>query len=157
MLPAEAYAQEKTYKIKAVFLFKFFKYIQWPEGQDVNKVICVYGANSFGNALDYIVQSKFAAAGYAVRYIDDTHTIGGCALLFIGHEEAENIPTVLTQMQYQTGLLTVSDHKGFAKQGGGIEFVNTPKKIVLLLNTESFKRHGLVANSKLMQIVKTVP
>ncbi|MFN8929847.1 MAG: YfiR/HmsC family protein, partial [Alphaproteobacteria bacterium] len=49
------HADPRTNKIQAVFLFKFFDYITWPDGAD-KKTICTYGGNPFGVLLDKIAE-----------------------------------------------------------------------------------------------------
>ncbi|MBL4802180.1 MAG: YfiR family protein [Emcibacter sp.] len=148
-------AAEGNYKVKAVFLFKFFKYISWPDGAGMEKTICVYGQNPFGKSLDYIIKNKLSSAEYKVNYIDDVAEVKGCRLLFIGKSQ-DKVATVLAAIKQEEGILSVSDINGFARKGGGIEFVDHPNKIGLLLNVSAFTHAGLNASSKLMKIVKTV-
>lgn len=152
---ADVQAAEGNYKVKAVFLFKFFRYISWPPGGDDKKTICVYGGNPFGETLDYIIKTKLSADEYQVNYISDVSEAGGCQLIFVNKAQDE-INDLLAIVKKQKAVLTVSDMKGFAHWGGGIEFVDHPNKIGLLLNINVFREAGLNASSKLMKIVETV-
>ena len=149
-----ALAQEKGDQVRAVFLFNFFKYITWPQNGD-EKTLCVYGHNPFGNILDYIAEKKFSKAGYRIAYIKNVSASTQCSIAFISAKESKNADRLI-KASSGTSLLTVSDAKGFATRGGGIEFVNKPGKIELVLNTKTFENAGLKASSKLMKIVKTV-
>lgn len=154
-VPVASYADTKNYQVKAVFLFKFFKYITWPDGTDY-KTICVYGANPFGTTLDYIIKNKFSNAGYKVRYVNSGASLERCNIIFINESSTSNLQQTLGKLQAHKGILTVSDANGFARLGGGIEFVDNPTKIGLLLNTDAFNSMGLSASSKLMKVVETI-
>lgn len=155
-MPASLQAAEGNYKVKAVFLFKFFRYISWPPETGTDKTICVYGHNPFGETLDYIIKTKLSSGEYKVNYMDDVSQIGQCQLVFVSQSVKDKFSTVLKTIGDHKGILLVSDIKGFAHKGGGIEFVDHPKKIGLLLNVNAFNEAGLNASSKLMKIVETV-
>lgn len=147
-----ASADEQSYKVKAVFLFKFFKYISWPDNAASENIVCVYGRNPFGDTLDYILTNKIKSSKYSVVYINKPSQISQCKIMFVSSSEANNIPEATNN----AGVLTVSDIRGFARKGGAIEIANNDNKIELYLNRKTLGKLGLTASSKLMKIVEIV-
>lgn len=147
--PSAAITQTKQDKVKAVFLFTFFKYITWPASAGRPRVICVVGDHPFGGTLDYIAKNKFASSSYQVHYPSNTSGLSSCHVVFAN----DNIDSVIQATNGKKGMLTVSDSSGFASLGGGIEFVDRGGKIDLVLNPNTLKQAGLKANAKLMKIV----
>lgn len=111
-------AADGNYKVKAVFLFKFFKYIDWPPETADQKTICIYGGNPFGGTLDYITKTKLTSGEYKVHYIDDVKELDDCQLVFV-NKSVKRVDVLFTSIENKPGILMVSDMNDFAHMGGG--------------------------------------
>lgn len=148
------------YQVKAVFLFNFAQFIDWPSEAFSNVrsplVIGVLGKDPFGPFLDQTIQGEIAhGRPVLVQRYRDIDEISACHILFIGRSEAGWLQQVLAGLK-GLGLLTVSDIPDFARQGGMIQFMIEKNKIRLLINMEDVKASNLSISSKLLRLSQIV-
>jgi hypothetical protein len=155
----QAQAPTREYQLKAVFLYNFTQFVNWPDNAFENDqsplVIGVMGENPFGN---YLVQTvageKINGRPMIVQHFKNDEEIKSCHILFINIREAGTVEQVLTAVQGKN-ILTVSDHADFIKQGGMIQFV-TSNKIKLRVNMDACKKTGIVLSSKLLRLAEII-
>ncbi|HXF09437.1 MAG TPA: YfiR family protein [Desulfuromonadaceae bacterium] len=144
----------KEIQIKAVFLFNFAEFVEWPTNAFVDPhaplVIGVLGEDPFGSFLDDTVRGE-TVNGHplAVRRYQDVSEIKDCHILFISRSEADRLEQIVAALK-DRNILTVGDFDGFAQRGGIIRFV-TDKKIHLRINLEMAKAANLTISSKLLR------
>ena len=155
-----AYAMEREYAIKAAFLYNFLNYIEWPNLHNMSgrvKVrLCVVGKNPFDGALTALEKKVSAEWDLDVEYIatDYQSPAPVCHIAFISDLELEYATAVKSLSS--SGVLTVSDIKGFARDMGIIEFAKYKDKIKLIINADRLEAADLKASSKLMRISEIV-
>jgi hypothetical protein len=162
-LPASA-AAPTEYQVKAVFLFNFSQFVDWPPaafaGPRSPITICVLGHDPFGAALDDIVQGEIVnGRPLEVQRYRSAEELGGCHILFIDRSEYSRLGEILAQLTGRS-VLTVGDVEGFARQGGMIRFMTVGNKIRLRVNLDAAQAAGLTISSKLLrpaEIVKSDP
>lgn len=146
--------------MKAVFLFNFLQFIEWPPdsfaSDDSPFIIGVLGADPFGEALDATVKGELikGRAIEVIRYAQPSE-ISQCHMLFIAASEVEQVPQILQQLQ-GTATLTVGDTNNFARLGGMIRFITNSGKTRLAINLESAKAANLDINAKLLRLSEIV-
>src|SRR5690606_10122073 len=101
----------KEYRVKAVFLFHFAQFVDWPEraftGPDQNLVIGVLGADPFGDYLDQVVRGeKKRDRPIAVKRFARPEEIESCHILFLAGSEDRDLERNLGGMK-DKGVLTV--------------------------------------------------
>jgi hypothetical protein len=148
------------YQLKAVFLFNFTQFVEWPPSafNDSHSpvTICVLGNDPFGTYLDEAVQEeKVNGRSLVVARLSQSDDVSGCHVLFISRSEAAHLKQLLKQLNGQR-VLTVSDIEGFAEQGGVIGFFTLENKIRLRINMASAKRADLTISSKLLRPAEIV-
>jgi hypothetical protein len=152
------------YQIKAVFLFNFAQFVDWPgeafADADAPLVIGVLGGNPFGSTLEEAVHNETIKSRRLVvqryRRVED---IAACHILFIDNSEAGNLDQIVAALHGRS-VLTVSDISGSAQRGVMIRFVTEKNKIRLRINLDAAKAAHLVISSKLLrpaEIVTTQP
>ena len=166
LLATTAGSAETTpeYKIKAVFLFNFAQFVDWPAdalgAADAPLVIGVLGEDPFATALDDTVRNETVKSRkLVVRRFQRVEDIGPCHILFIAHSEAERIDQIIAALRGRS-ILTVSDITGSAQRGVMIRFMTEKNRIRLRINLEAAKAVHLVLSSKLLrpaEIVTTQP
>lgn len=150
----------REYQLKAVFLYNFTQFIDWPasafENDQSPLVIGVMGENPFGS---YLVQTvsgeKIKGHPIVVQYFKNESEIRACHILFINLPETNKPEQVLEAVQGKN-ILTVSDHADFIKQGGMIKFVTNNNKIKLQINIEACRKTRMVISSKLLRLAEIV-
>jgi len=156
-----AAAQEpkpQEYQVKAVYLYNFGRFIDWPAGaaKDEPFAICVLGADPFGPALDDTVAGETIGDRKLVaRRIANPRDAAGCRILFISSSEAAHVRDILEPLE-KSGVLTVSDMTGFTNNGGMIQFVLRENKVRFEVNLTAAEKAGLIFSSQLLKVAADV-
>jgi len=150
------------YQIKAVFLFNFGQFVDWPPQTFPRAqsplVIGILGSDPFDSYLDEVVQGeKVNDHPLVIQRYRRAEDIGSCQILFISRSEAGRLDRVLAGLKGRS-ILTVGDTEDFARRGGMIRFMTVNNKIRLQINVDAARAAELTISSKLLapsQIVKT--
>jgi hypothetical protein len=158
-LPAQQ-AMKREYQIKAVFLFNFTQFVQWPAAAfpatDSPLVIAILGEDPFGLYLDETVKGEMIDNHpLVVKRYSTVEEVRDCHILFITHADKNDIRRALDDLKVQP-VLTVSDVDGFTKMGGMIRFFNENGRIKLRINVQSVSDAELVVSSKLLRLAEIV-
>ena len=91
--PALAQPAAGEYDVKAVFLFHFTRFVEWPPAafaaSDAPFAVCVLGDDPFDGALEEVMRGETAAGRrVVVRQPTSLGEAGGCQLLFVSGVEA---------------------------------------------------------------------
>jgi hypothetical protein len=162
--PVAAAAAPSEQQVKAVFLFNFSNFIDWPAdaftapGQPFT--VCLLGGEALASHLDEALRGE-AVDGrpMQLRRIGAASEADGCQMLFIDRAHDEGMEGILGVLR-RRGLLTVSDLDGAARRGVMIQLFNENNRIRLVINVEEARQAGLVISSNLLrpaQIVRTEP
>jgi hypothetical protein len=151
------------YQVKAVFLFNFTHFVEWPAdafaGPAAPFVIGVLGQDPFGSALDEAVRGETVNGRPLVvqRYSGITD-LKPCQILFIDRSIDGEMEKALASVGHQR-TLTVSDLDSATAHSVIIRFLNENRKIRLQINVDSARNAGLTISSKLLrpaQVIGTV-
>lgn len=151
---------DREYQIKAVFLFNFTQFVDWPADAFTNPetplVIGVLGKNPFGNYLkETVSDEKVNGHPLTIHYYTTIEEVKTCHILFINFSEKEKLDQSLAGLKGKS-ILTVSDAGTFLKQGGMIRFTTKNDRIQLQINPEAVKGSGLTASSQLLRLAEIV-
>ncbi|MBS0170492.1 MAG: YfiR family protein [Nitrospira sp.] len=156
---AQSAESSGEYILKAAFLYNFSKFVVWPDGaghdQEGHFVICVAGADPFGEALDAI--EKKTANGYpiAIRRSPSSETLRTCNILFISASEQAHLhATVLALKGLPT--LTVCDLTSCIEQGAMIGLRVVGNKIHMDVNLDAAQQASLQISSQLLRLATVV-
>ncbi len=160
LMPVYLFPQTPTfseYEVKASFLEKFTRFIEWPaesQMEDVSKpfVLAVIGENPFESILD-TTYSKQTIKGKSVdiRYISDVKDIDGCDLMFVSKSENDSISQILSRTGDKP-ILTVCDDIGFAKKGILITLFIEDGYVHFAIDESAAERTGLYISSLLLDL-----
>ena len=161
--PARAHAQQaapQEFQIKAVFLFNFLQFVEWPSAAfaDVNEPIRigVLGEDPFGSALDEAVHNETIRNRTLViqrsRRLED---LQNCHLIYISRSERAHVDEILAGIN-RDPVLTVGDIDGFARRGGVINFYLEGKRVRFEFNAAAAQQRGLKMSSQLLSLGKIV-
>lgn len=152
--PAAETAPSAEYQLKAVFLYNFAQFVEWParafSRQDAPLVIGVLGADPFGAYLDELVRGeKIGRRSLEVRRFKHADDIAECHILFVSPSEGGTLEKSLERLRGRP-VLTVSDLDTFTRQGGMVRFVTEAGKIRLRINVSVAKTSELKISSKIL-------
>lgn len=159
-----AFTQGYTeYELKAAFLFKFVRFIEWPapapgETLPAEFLIGVFGDDPFGRSLDEVVAGQEAhKRPVRIRRSREASELLDCALVFITRSERGHVEEALSQFK-QRHILTVSDIEAFTELGGMIclERDRETDRIQFRVNNDVALEAGLRISAQLLQLAKEV-
>ncbi len=148
------------YEVKAVFLFNFGKFVEWPPGSFTNASaplrICVLGPDPFGEQLRDLVNEKTVnGRRLEIDYMADPSGSRTCHILFIASSKKNRTGQILEILRGSTAL-TVGDTDGFVQRGGMINFVLVNNRVQFEVNRWAIEAAGLKISSKLLSVAKLV-
>ena len=156
--PQKRPASDET-EVKAVFLFNFAQFVEWPYSKlptDSAIVIGVLGKDPFGKYLDEIVANEIVNGHQLkVERYTSVQRVGNCHILFINPSRFIKVEDVLKKLSGKN-ILTVSDETGFSNHGGMIHFITDSNKIKLRVNLSSVRESEISISSKLLSLAEIV-
>ncbi|MBW8034595.1 MAG: YfiR family protein [Planctomycetes bacterium] len=162
---AASLKQASEYEIKAVYLYNFLLFTEWPKANDAKnydnkkpaETICIgiLGDNPFGGVFKEVEGKTIEGKGkklvikYFGRY-KENKDITDCQVLFISSSEKKNVKHILKRLSGKP-ILTVADMNKFVESGGMVNFVKAGKKIRWEVNSTPVKLAGLKLSSQLLR------
>lgn len=144
------------YKVKAGFLFQFFKFVEWPEAKHDSSsgplVVGVVDRAAAAAIIEEVFRHKSVSGRpLVVKQLTAADDPGQCHIVFISRAEQAQVPAVLAAID-NAAVLTVGEVDRFAHQGGRINFVMKEHTVRLEINLEAAQQAGLKISSKLASI-----
>ena len=155
-----AQAKVADYQVKAVFLFNFTQFVDWPPQSFASAadpvVIGILGDDPFGPYLDETVHGeKIAQRTLVVRRWHRVEEIDACHVLFVSRSEAGHLDEIVAALRGRS-ILTVGDDTAFLKRGGMVRFVNESDRVKVRINVDAARASGLTISSKLLRVAEIV-
>ena len=155
-------ALPSEYSVKAVFLYSFGRYIQWPpESLDATPdifVIGILGNDPFSGALDLIAAKKTIQERKIVvrRFASLEEYRAPCQILFVSGSLSEPERIAAIRQISGPGVLVVGESPGFAEAGGGANFYIENDHVRFEINAAAARRAGLHMDAQLLNLGKPV-
>ena len=150
----------KEYQIKAVFLFNFIQFVEWPAAvfptPETPIRIGVFGDDPFGGALETAVEGE-RVRGRPVVIIraERLHDLLSCHAIFVCPSERAQVGPILNVLNGRP-ILTVGDSPDFARRGGVISFYLEGQKVRFEINRAAAGANGLKLSSQLLSLARLV-
>ena len=159
-LPAWGSAAPGEYQVKAVFLFNFGQFVEWPkQAYDTPIapfVICVLGEDPFGKTLDDVVRGESAGSrSLVVRRLAAADDATRCNILFVGRGDPGKLDAAMAAVR-GSSVLTVTDIDGAENRGAIIVLFEDNKRIRMRINLAAAKENHLVISSKLLRPAEVI-
>lgn len=161
MLPAFSVTEDLEYAMKAVFLERFTRFVEWPAEyaiSDTTKpfILGIVGSSRLGSILEKVYASQTIRDKHVeIRYISDLEDIVDCHLLFISRITLANLSRILAYTRGKP-ILTVSDTRGFAMRGVLINLNIEEDRIRFEINEGAVHESGLYMSYHLLKLAKIV-
>lgn len=150
-------ASSQSDEFKALFIFNFTKYIEWPSHlKQKDFVIGVFGISGISKQLEIIAQKqKIGNQKIVVKTFLSLDKIVECQILYITPAKSKLINQVISKIGNSSTLL-ISDKEGMALKGAGINYITTGDRIDYEMNVANIQKRGLKINHSLLLLGKTV-
>jgi hypothetical protein len=150
----------QEYTIKAVFLYNFTQFVEWPESAFAEEtsplIIGILGKDPFGSSLDETVRGeRVKNHPLVVKRFKTAAEITRCHILYININEKAQLKSILESLKVKN-ILTVGDVSNFASNGGMICFFTEKNKTRIRINIEAVKNSELTISSKLLRLADLV-
>ncbi|MHB1700386.1 MAG: YfiR family protein [Acidobacteriaceae bacterium] len=146
-------------QVEAIYLYNFAKFVTWPQDQSAANApmtICLDHADSFVPTLqDEVSGEMIDGRSIAIRRISSATEEAGCNILYIDSSDAANSQALLAVASSRS-VLTVSDIRGFANDGGIIEFMREGSRVRFKVDLAEAQKAGLGLSSQLLKVAKSV-
>jgi hypothetical protein len=148
---AKISAQDDMFK--ALFMYNFTKYIEWPSSyKSGDFVIAVIGQTGMTPELKKIAQKKKVVnQPIIVQVHNSVSSVGKCHMLYIPSGNSTQLGTAVSKLGSSPTAI-VTDNPGLAAQGAGINYVKIDGKQKFEINTGTLRACGLRVNSNLVNL-----
>jgi F420-0:gamma-glutamyl ligase len=160
LLVATAFAVDREHQVKAEFVYKFSKYIEWParvlgaSGSPFE--VAVTGQDTYGRELDdALTGTTIQGHPVVLRRLQSDNDIASCRLVIVGSAEPDRIAH-LARLCKGTGTVLVGESPDFAKNGGTIGFVVESNHIRFDVNLDTARKADVSINLKLVSLARNV-
>jgi hypothetical protein len=146
------------HQIKALYLFNFTKYVEWPVAPTnaLPFVIGVAEAPAVRTDLLEITRGKkLQGREIVIRAVAAAADIKGCHILFIGGGKRPRLGELL-QAARGAAVLTVGEADDFLSLGGMINFTNQENRVRLEIGLDTVQRAQLNMSAKLLAVAGAV-
>jgi len=152
-------ADVTEYQLKAEFIERFTRFIDWPDelaADDHPFVIGVVGEDPFGNFLvDLARRKSIKNRSVEIRHLSRSDFLGDCDVLFVSRTEKEAIRDIVAGIGRRP-VLTIGDTQGYAEAGIVINFYPDGKNIRFEINERRAEASGLDIQAKLLKLARIV-
>ena len=145
--------QGNEYQLKAMFVFNFIKYVEWPDANThAEFTIGVIGESEITGPLERIsLQKKVGDKKIVVRKLsaeEDTH----CDIILVSRSRANKLE--LLEKKYEgKGVLIISDE---SPRPAAINLITKQSKVRFEINTAVAKNCGVKISSQLLSLALAV-
>lgn len=151
--PARAQPTEEA--VKAAFIPKFARYVQWPAaarppGREPYQ-LCVVGRDPFGPLLDRSAAGEtIDGRGIAVRRLASADAAAGCHLAYVQGATANETARLLTALRGRP-ILTITDSRA-GPQRGIVHFTVAGGRVRFFIDDAEAGARGLAISSRLLAL-----
>lgn len=144
-------------KIKAVFIYNFTKYIEWPQSYKEGEfTIGIIGETSLYSELIKMTETKKVAnQTLEVKKYSSPEDVSKCHILYVSKDNSSNLAEIIKKLKNNSTLL-VTEENGLMDKGAGINFIIKDNKQKFELNKSNVERYKLKVSSNLEALAFTV-
>lgn len=152
---ASAGAQPREDGVKAAFIPRFARYVQWPSaalpGPRQPFQLCVIGHDPFGRLLDRAAAAEqIKGRGMTVRRHATADESAGCHLAFVRGPTPQDTARMLLALRSQP-ILTITDSRA-GPQRGMIHFTVSRGRVRFFIDEHEASARGLSISSRLLAL-----
>ena len=143
--------------VKAVFIYKFVNYLQWPGLNGTAPVrIGVYGRSGVLKSLQELSR-KVTGQNRSITVVGfrSPAEVSRCDILFISAPDLKALSQVISKIG-PAGVFTVSDLAAGIPSGICLNFVFRNERIQFEINMQSLRAAGIQASSNLLKLAAKV-
>lgn len=144
----------QDYKLKAVVLYSFTRYVMWPEAANTGDFeIKVWGESGIENELRIMAQSKKVnGRTIKVSRIENISELSQqCHILVVPAAQSDMLDELLIRLE-GSPVLVVTEEPGMGTRGSDINFVDRDGRLAFELNQASINKRKLKVSTELTRL-----
>ncbi len=139
-------------KFKALFIYNFTKYIQWPGNIEGDFKIVVIGSNTMVNELNIIASKKTVGQStISVESAKSASSVKQCQIAFISHENMDQLSELVEKAKH-SNILIITESPKSCLQGACLNFVSMSGSIKFEISKTNIESYGLKISAALMNL-----
>ncbi|HON18513.1 MAG TPA: YfiR family protein [Salinivirgaceae bacterium] len=152
ILPNKSFSQNE--KFKALFIYNFTKYIEWPADFSTGEfIIGVLGNSPIITELETISDKrKVGNQTIVIQQYNSVGDIRKCHILYLPSGKSASLQEVLQKLAPSTPTLVITDSPGLASKGAAINFVLKGNHQEFEINTAALETSKLKVNNTLLTL-----
>lgn len=149
--------QASDYAIQANIIYRFTKYIDWPDNRKTGDfIIGVVGDTPLTAELKSFIANKTVnSRKIIIKTFSPSSESFHCHILFVTDDESGSLKKIAARTSGDA-LLLVSESEGLAQKGSCINFVVVADHLKLEINKNNIEQRNLNIASELLQLGKLV-
>ena len=150
-------AKAQDEKFKALFMYNFTKYIEYPASKQAGSfVIAVVGDSPIIGELQTIAEKKTVGPQkIEVKKISASDDVTKCHIVFVPEGQSASAADIAGKIVGK-GVVLITDKPGLGKTTSGINYVSSGGKQSFEVNQNRLKEHGVNVASALITLGKAV-
>jgi hypothetical protein len=152
-LPKIHAQQVMDYAIQANIIYRFTKYIDWPESKKTGDfIIGIVGDTPLSDELKNFIANKMAGnQKIVIKKISSSAESYSCNILFISEDESNNLRKIAAKTA-GSAILLVTESDGLARRGSCINFILAGDHLKLEINKNNIEQRDLSIASELLNL-----
>lgn len=150
-----AQEEEQAANLKAVFIYNFTKYLEWPGRNEGDFIIGIVGNSEISKPLRQIAETR-TVSGH--RIVLKTGVVPQdlpyCHILIIPSNSPYRLEDILQNVPQNT--VTVGESPGYARMGTALNLLIVDNKLKFEANVNALNRNGVKASSQLLKLATIV-
>ena len=160
MSSASDQSDQAEYQVKALFLYNFANFVEWPQGAFKSPQepirLCLFGQVPFGGFLETVDGTLIGDRELKVVLTSTIEEIRrGCHILFVGEDKKVQLPTFWNEIQY-VYVLSIGEEKGFTERGGIVNIMRTTDQVQFEINISNALEKGLFISSDVLSLAREI-
>lgn len=145
------YSHAQESKFKALFIYKFAEYIEWPSGKK-NITVGMAGKSDVSQELSNFAASK---GNMTVLNINGPSDVDKCDIVFLPTSMDNQIGAYNSAIGSKS-ILVVSENSDYTGKGSDIGFYLESGKLRFLISEKSIRDKKMTPSSKLLALGKSI-
>lgn len=143
--------QESDYGVYANIIYRFTKYINWPDNlKSGDFVIGILGDSPLLDELKKVTANKTVGnQKIVIKKLSTSGTAYSCHMLFISDEESNSLKKIVTQ-NTKAPVLLITEADGLSRKGSCINFNVIDEHLKLEFNQTNIEQRNLHVASELL-------
>ena len=144
------FSQEE--KFKALFIYNFTKYIEWPAVSGDNFKVAVIGNNDLVNELNNIsTKKKIGQLNMSIIKAKSTSEVSKCQVIFVADNSYSELPELIDKAKKDNTLI-ITETPNACTHGACINFVSKNGSIKYEISKPNIVSYGLKVNAELLTL-----